>query len=97
MDWSLGFANTLFDLLAVTGVMLNPEHLVMFLAGPVSHSIIQCMDFIEIFNLSLDFSTVYFAHFSGCSASFVCSCYSILECPDLFSGVKLSIRSFCFI
>ena len=25
------------------------------------------------------------------------SCYSILECYNLFSGVKLSIRSFCFI
>ena len=25
------------------------------------------------------------------------SCYSILECYNLFSGVKLSTRSFCFI
>ena len=25
------------------------------------------------------------------------SCHSVLECSDLFSGVKLSIRSFCFI
>ena len=25
------------------------------------------------------------------------SSHSILECYDLFSGVKLSIRSFCFI
>ena len=25
------------------------------------------------------------------------SCYSILECYNLFSGVKLSIRWFCFI
>ena len=25
------------------------------------------------------------------------SCHSILECYNLFSGVKLSIRSFCFI
>ena len=24
-------------------------------------------------------------------------CHSILECYDLFSGVKLSIKSFCFI
>ena len=24
-------------------------------------------------------------------------CHSILECYNLFSGVKLSIRSFCFI
>ena len=25
------------------------------------------------------------------------SCHSIQECDDLFTGVKLSIRSFCFI
>ena len=25
------------------------------------------------------------------------SCHSILECYNLFSGVKLSTRSFCFI
>ena len=25
------------------------------------------------------------------------SCHSMLECCNLFSGVKLSIRSFCFI
>ena len=30
-------------------------------------------------------------------ASFVCSCDSTLECYNLFSGVQLSIRSFCFI
>ena len=53
------------------------------------------------FNVSLDLSTIYFAHFSGCWACFVygCySCYSIPECYNLFSGVKLSRRrSFCFI
>ena len=27
----------------------------------------------------------------------MCSCYSILECYDLFSGVELSMRSFAFI
>ena len=26
----------------------------------------------------------------------MCSCHSTLECYNLFSGVKLSIRSFCF-
>ena len=69
----------------------------MLLAGPVSHTGIQCMDFVEIFNISLDLSAIYFAHFSGCSVSFVKSCHSVLECYDLFSGVKLSIRSFRFI
>ena len=49
---------------------------------------------LSIFYISLDLSTIYFAHFSGCSASFVCSCHSIPECCVMFSGVKLSIGSF---
>ena len=27
---------------------------------------IQYMDFVKIFNVLLDLSTIYFAHFSGC-------------------------------
>ena len=69
----------------------------MLLAGPIFHTNSQCMDFVEIFNISLDLSTIYFAHFCGSGASFGCSCHSIVECFNLFSGVKLSIRSFCFI
>ena len=49
---------------------------------------------LSTFYISMDLSTNYFAHFSGCSASFVCSCHSILECCVTFSGVKLSVRSF---
>ena len=49
---------------------------------------------LSIFYISMDLSTNYFAHFSGCSAFFVCSCHSNLECCVTFSGVKLSIRSF---
>ena len=45
----------------------------------------------------IDLSTIYFADLSGCRASFVCSCHCILERYGLFSGVKLSIRPFCFI
>ena len=66
----------------------------MLLAGPISHTSTQYMDFVEIFNVSLDLSTVYFANFSGCRASFVYCCHSILECYNLISGVNLSIRSF---
>ena len=44
---------------------------------------------LSILYISVDLSTNYFAHFSGC-----CSCHSILECCVTFSGVKLSIRSF---
>ena len=69
----------------------------MLLTGPISHTSTQYMDFVEIFNISLDFSTIYFANFSGCWASFVYRCHCILECYNLFSGVKLSIRSFCLI
>ena len=32
----------------------------MLLAGPISHTSIQYMDFVEIFNVSLDLSTIYF-------------------------------------
>ena len=49
---------------------------------------------LPIFDISLDLSTIHFTHFSGCWASFVCNCHSILECGVMFSGVKLSIRSF---
>ena len=38
-----------------------------------------------------------FCSFHGCWASFMSSCYSILECYNLFHEVKLRIRSFCFI
>ena len=47
-----------------------------------------------VFYISLDLSTIYFTHFGGCLASFVCDCHSILECCVVFSGVKLSIRLF---
>ena len=69
----------------------------MLLAGPISHTSTQYMDFFEIFNISLHPSIIYFAHSSGYSASFMYSGVSILECYNLFSGVKLNIRSFCFI
>ena len=38
----------------------------MLLAGPISHTSAQYMDFVENFNISLNLSTIYFAHFSGC-------------------------------
>ena len=65
----------------------------MLLAGPISHTSTQYIDFVD-FYISMDLSTNYFAHFSRYSAFFVCSCHSILECCFMFSGVKLSIRSF---
>ena len=38
----------------------------MLVAGPISYTSTQYMDFVEIFNILLDLSTIYFAHFSGC-------------------------------
>ena len=59
----------------------------MLLAGPISHTSTQYIAFVDL-------STIYFAHFSGCWASFVCGCHSILKCCIMFSGVKLSMGSF---
>ena len=47
----------------------------MLLAGPISHTRTQYMDFndiflifhiFNIFNISLDLSSIYYANFSGC-------------------------------
>ena len=48
------------------GLGLNLEHLVVLLAGPISHTSTRCMDFVEIFNIILDLSITCFSHFSGC-------------------------------
>ena len=45
--------------------LLNPEHLVVLLAGPISHTSTQYIDFVEILNISLDLPTIYFVHFVG--------------------------------
>ena len=39
-------------------MLLNPEHLVVLLAGPISHTSTQYMDFVKIINISLDLSTI---------------------------------------
>ena len=64
MDLSLGFVCTV-----APGVMheaTNSIHLVVLLAGPISHTSTRCMDFVEIFNIILDLSITCFSHFSGC-------------------------------
>ena len=38
----------------------------MLLAGPISHTDTRYTDYVEILNISVDLSTIYFAHFSGC-------------------------------
>ena len=66
MDLSILYLIVICDGCQADDCLLNFEHLVVLLAGPVSHTIKQCMDFVEIFNVSLDLSTIYFARFSGC-------------------------------
>ena len=66
----------------------------MLFAGPISHTSTQYTDFVDFFYISLDLSTIYFAHFSGCLAFFVCSYHSIPECCVMFSGVKLNMGLF---
>ena len=41
------------------------RHLVVLLVGLISHISTQYMDFVKIFNISLDLLSIYFAHFSG--------------------------------
>ena len=47
-------------------MLTQPEHLVVLLAGLVSHTSTQYTDFVDFFYISMDLSTNYFAHFSGC-------------------------------
>ena len=63
-----------------------------FLAGPISDTGIHSVHgFCRNLQCFIGFVYYLFARFSGFRASFVCSCYSILECYDLFSGVTLSV------
>ena len=104
MDLSLGFVTwiclNLNWLLAVTGVMHEADDGYSIRSTWLCYWLNQFLTLalniliLSIFYISMDLSTNYFAHFSGCWASFVCSCHSILECCVTFAGVKLSIRSF---
>ena len=67
----------------------------MLLAGPISHTSTQYIDYVEILNISLDLSTIYFSRFGGCRASFVYSFHCILDCCHVFwSQVEYKIISF---
>ena len=103
MDLSLGFVTwiclNLNWLPAVTGVMHEADDAYAIRSTWSCYWLDQFLTLalniliLSIFYISTDLSTNYFAYFSGCWASFVCSCHSILECCIMFSGVKLSIRS----
>ena len=69
----------------------------MLSAGPVSHTSINYIYFVEIFNVSLELSDIYLLVLVGVEVHLCAAVTSIPECYDLFSGVKLSTRSCCFI
>ena len=104
MNLSLGFVTwiclNLNWLLAVTGVIHEADDAYSIRSTWSCYWLDQFLTLalniliLSIFYISVDLSTSYFAHFSGCWASFVCSCHSIPECCVTFSGVKLSIRLF---
>ena len=98
LDLSLGFVTwiclNLNWLLAVTGVMHEADDAYSIRSTWSCYWLDQFLTLalniliLSIIYISMDLSTNYFAHFSGCWASFVCSCHSILECCVTFSGVK---------
>ena len=104
LDLSLGFVTwiclNLNWLVAVMGVMHEADDAYSIWSTWSCYWLDQFLTLalnrliLSIFYISMDLSTNYFAHFSGCWASFVCGRHSILECCVTFSGVKLSIRSF---
>ena len=62
-----------------------PDHVIHWTN---SHSSTQYMDFVKIFSVLLELSSVYF---DGCEL-LTRSCWFVLECHYLFSGVQLRIR-----
>ena len=53
---------------------------------------------LSIFYISMDLSTNYFAHFSGCWASFACSChYPRMLCHVFWSQVEYKIVCFIYL
>ena len=52
--------------------------------------------FVKIFSVPLDLSTIYLFILVGIEIP-LCIVVTILKCYNLISGVKLSVRSYCFI
>ena len=69
----------------------------MLLARPISHTSTQYMDFVKIFNISLDLSSIFILLILLGVELPLCIVVTIIECYNLFAGVKLSIRLFCFL
>ena len=106
LDLSLGFVTwiclNLNWLLAVTGVMHEADDAYSIRSTWSCNWLDQFLTLalniliLSIFYISMDLSTNYFAHFSGCWASFACSChYPRMLCHVFWSQVKYKIV--CFI
>ena len=106
LDLSLGFVTwiclNLNWLLAVTGVMHEADDAYSIRSTWSCYWLDQFLTLalniliLSIFNISMDLSTNYFAHFSGCWASFACSChYPRMLCHVFWSQVEYKIV--CFI
>ena len=101
-DLSLGFVTwiclNLNWLLAVTGVMHEADDAYSIRSTWSCYWLDQFLTLalniliLSIFNISMDLSTNYFAHFSGCWASFACSChYPRTLCHVFWSQVEYKI------
>ena len=106
LDLSLGFVTwiclNLNWLLAVTGVMHEADDTYSIRSTWSCYWLDQFLTLalniliLLIFYISVDLSTNYFAHFSGCWASFACSChYPRMLCHVFWSQVEYKIV--CFI
>ena len=106
LDLLLGFVTwiclNLNWLLAVTGVMHEADDAYSIWSTWSCYWLDQFLTLalniliLSIFYISMDLSTNYFAHFSGCWASFACSChYPRMLCHVFWSQVEYKIV--CFI
>ena len=70
------------------------RHMVVLLAGPISHTSIQYIDFVDIFNVLSGFDLLLLLGFK----LLLCIVVTLVQnATKLLSGVKLSIRWFCLI
>ena len=69
----------------------------MLSAGLISHTSTHYMDFVEIFNVSLDLSTIYLAHLVGVQLPLCLVATLFRNALSCSLGVKLTTRSFGFI
>ena len=81
-----------------TELTQTKENLVVQLDGPISYTSIHVATAYSVhglhrkFQYFTEFVFYLFTRFSGYWAFFLCSCYSILQCFNLFSGVELSVQ-----